>query len=76
MSKMCKVTFFTACLFLSACATNMPTDYGNYVEITSGPYKGERGQLVGDCSGFEYYRVRLNNGRHVCERSWNMTRTR
>jgi hypothetical protein len=59
---------------LTGCATNGPTAYNDHVEITKGPYKGERGQLIGDCSGFEYYKVRLNSGKLICERSWNMTK--
>jgi hypothetical protein len=59
---------------LMGCATNMPTAYGQYVEITDGLYKGERGRLIGDCSGFELYKVNLNKGPNVCIRSWNLER--
>jgi hypothetical protein len=57
---------------LTGCATSMPTEYGQFIEITSGPYKGERGRLVSDCSGFELYKVELFDDRKVCVRSWNM----
>jgi len=59
---------------LTGCATNAPTAYNDYVEINKGIYKGQRGQLIGDCSGFEMYKVRLNSGKRICERSWNMTK--
>lgn len=59
------------CIFLSGCA-NLPTYYGQYVQITDGPYKGRTGKLIGDCSWFENYKVRLNTGKDVCIKSWNM----
>lgn len=58
-------------LLLVGCTTT-PNSYGQYVEITSGPYCGERGKLIGDCSGFEKYRVKLNDNRNVCVHSWQM----
>jgi hypothetical protein len=57
---------------LTGCATTMPTAYGQYVEITKGVYKGKRGRLIGDCSGFELYKVDI--GYNVCIRSWNLER--
>lgn len=58
-------------LFLTGCA-NMPTAYGDRVKIVSGLYAGSSGRLSGDCSGFENYRVELNNGKVICARSWQM----
>lgn len=57
---------------LMGCA-NMPTAYGQIIEVTGGLYKGERGRLIGDCSGFENYKVDLYT-KHgiICVRSWNM----
>ena len=61
-------------IILAGCATNMPTAYHDYVEITAGPHKGERGQLISDCPGFENYKVRLTSGLSVCVRSYNMVK--
>ncbi len=59
-------------LLLTGCA-NMPTNYGDIVTITDGPYRGMTGKLIGDCSGFENYRVKLlERDKTVCVRSWNM----
>lgn len=60
-------------LFLSACATTMPTRYGEAVYITDGVYKNERGTLIGDCPGFERYMVRiLRNNKKLCVPVWNL----
>lgn len=58
-------------LFLTGC-TNMPTRYGDSVIIKSGPYKGQIGRLVGDCSGFEKYKVRIKWSKDVCIKVWDL----
>jgi hypothetical protein len=50
----------------------MPTSYNQYVEIINGPYKGERGILVGDCSWFENYKIKLHSGGYACARTWQL----
>lgn len=57
-------------IFISGC-TNMPTRYGDTVIIKSGIYKNHIGKLVGDCSGFENYKVRVKE-RYICLRAWDM----
>lgn len=57
-------------IFISGCV-NMPTRYGDSVIIKSGPYKGYIGRLVGDCSGFEKYKVRVKE-KYICLRAWEM----
>lgn len=53
----------------------MPTDYGQLANIIAGPYKGYRGTLIGDCLGFENYRVYIPMlKKNVCVKSWNMER--
>jgi hypothetical protein len=59
-------------LLLTGCSTVGPTRYGQHVRIIDGPYKGEVGKLVGDCSWFENYRIKLYNGRNVCVRIWHL----
>lgn len=59
-------------VYFSVGCTTTPTSYGQYVEITSGPYCGYRGRLIGDCSGFEKYQVKLTEGKIVCIHSWEM----
>lgn len=56
--------------FLTGCAS-LPSSYYQYVKIVNGPYSGRYGQIVGDCSGFENYKVKLSN-KHVCVRIWNL----
>lgn len=58
-------------LQLVGCA-NMPTSYGDNVEITSGVHKGKRGKLVGNCGWFENYMIRLFNDTIICARPWQM----
>ena len=70
---MIKNSIFVFIIFIFGCA-NMPTGYNQLVDITSGIYKGERGRLIGDCSGFELYKIRLYSNRNVCIRSWNLER--
>ena len=50
----------------------MPTRYHQAVRITSGVYKGEIGRLIGDCSGFENYKVKLFNNNIICIRVWDL----
>lgn len=58
-------------VLLTGCA-NAPTAYFDLVRITDGPYKGEVGTLIGYCSWFENYKVRLDRNRTTCVRIWNM----
>lgn len=58
-------------MLMTACA-QYPTRYYQNVRITDGPYRGELGRLIGDCSGIENYKVRLLNNHIVCVRVWDM----
>jgi len=66
--------YLILCLFLTGCVTIMPNSYNQHVYIVDGPYKGERGKLVGDCKSFETYRVKLYNDKLVCIKVWHMER--
>ena len=68
---------FTILLLLilatTGCASTWPNRYHESVRINSGAYKGERGEIVGDCSWFENYKVRLLfDSKIVCVKIWQM----
>lgn len=58
--------------FLVGCITTLPTNYNQIVEIKSGPYKGKLGRLIGDCPGFETYKVRMYNNVKLCFKVWEL----
>lgn len=59
--------------FSTGCAT-APNGYGQLVHIIGGQYKGQRGRLIGDCSGFENYMVLTFNNKKICARVWHLER--
>ena len=50
----------------------LPTYYGQAIVVTRGEYINQRGKLLGDCSGFENYKVKLTYYNTVCIHSWDM----
>lgn len=58
-------------LALSGCA-NTPTTYNQHVKIISGEYKGQEGTLIGDCSWFENYKIRLYDNHNICAKIWEI----
>lgn len=61
-------------VFLTGCSTLTPNGYNQRVWIIKGLYRGERGILTGDCSGFENYKIILDDKRIICAKIWDMER--
>lgn len=67
-----KLSLILSSLSIISCTTT-PTKYGDTVEVINGPYNGERGYLIEDCSGFERYKIRLFfKNIYICEKIWNL----
>lgn len=67
------ILVWTLFLFTMGCAS-FPNNYYQTVKIIKGSYSGYYGRIIGDCPGFEKYKVRLISRQEpiVCVRIWNM----